>query len=34
MVADARRLPPPRLRLVRLLQHLGAARRRLLPDGE
>ena len=34
LVAHARRLPPPRLRLVRLLRHLGAPRRRLLPSGE
>jgi hypothetical protein len=34
VVADAGRLPPPRLRLVRLLRHLGAPRRRLLADGE
>ena len=34
LVAHARRLPPPRLRLVRLLRHLGAPRRRLLPGGE
>ena len=34
LVAHARWLPPPRLRLVRLLRHLGAPRRRLLPSGE
>jgi hypothetical protein len=34
VVADASRLPPPRLRLVRLLRHLGAPRCRLLADGE
>ena len=34
VVANAGRLPPPRLRLVRLLRHLGAPRRRFLPDGE
>jgi hypothetical protein len=34
MVADAGRLSPPRLRLVRLFRHLGASPRRLLPDAE